>query len=63
MAWVQSAGVNEALDSITVEASVADTCLRSISIVGAGGVNVTWVRGSADIDMTSGRIVPGGTFT
>ena len=59
LAWGKSAGVDEALVSVTVEASVANTRLRTISFVRTSGINVTWVGRSADIDMASSRVRPG----
>ena len=59
MAWIKCAGVNEALVTVAIEASVADTCLGTISFVRTSGINVTWVGRSADIDMASSRVRPG----
>ena len=62
MAWAESTRVDKAFHAVTVEASIAHTCLGAVSVVRASGINVAWVGGRTDIDVAGSWVVPSRSF-
>ena len=59
LARIESAGVDEALKTVTVEAFIASTALGAVSVVCAFSINIARIGRSTDVNVASSRISPG----